>query len=285
MTILQTGLPYIWRHPLCRHDRWGSSLRYLRWQLGSRLLAAPVIAPWIHGAQLVVRRGMTGATGNLYCGLHEWPDMAFLLHLLRPVDRFVDVGTNVGSYTVLASAAIGASTVAIEASPAAVRSLQLNVAVNGIGDRVCVHHMAAGDRSSSILFSQDRDCMNQVVDENYPGPTVRVPMRPLDSLAEIGGAVLWKVDVEGFEQEVLSGAARSLADPSLRAVLLEGRQPAVNAAMRAQGFQPADYDPWSRSLTFDGLTQRGNQLWIRDPDWVADRLRTAPLVSVLGRSF
>jgi hypothetical protein len=124
-----------------------------------------------------------------------------------------------------------------------------------------------------------------VVDKNYPGPTLRVPMRPLDSLAEISGAVLWKVDVEGFEEEVLSGATRSLADLSLRAVLLEGRQPAVNALMRAQGFQPADYDPWSRTLTFDGLTQRGNQLWIRDTSWVVDRLKTAPLVSVFGRSF
>jgi len=281
----RTGLPYIWRHPLCRHDRWGSTLRYLRWQVGSRLVAAPVIAPWINGAKLVTSKGMAGATGNLYCGLHEWPDMAFLLHLLRPEDRFVDVGTNVGSYSVLASSAIGASTVAIEASPAAVLSLQLNVAVNGIGQRVSVLPMAAGDRSGSILFSQDRDCMNQVVDENYPGPTLRVPMRPLDSLAEISGAVLWKVDVEGFEEEVLSGATRSLADLSLRAVLLEGRQPAVNALMRAQGFQPADYDPWSRTLTFDGLTQRGNQLWIRDTNWVVDRLKTAPLVSVFGRSF
>jgi FkbM family methyltransferase len=285
MRFFSTGLPYIWGHPLCQHDRLGSTVRYLRWQIGSRLVAEPVIAPWVQGARLAIRRGMTGATGNLYCGLHEWPDMAFLLHLLRSDDRFVDVGANVGSYTVLASAAIGAFTVAIEASPIALRSLQLNVAVNGIGERVSLHHLAVGERSGSILFSQDRDCMNQVVEEDYPGPTVRVPMRPIDSLAEIEAAVLWKVDVEGFEREMLAGAARSLADPRLKAVLLEGRQQAVNAVMTAQGFQPAGYDPWSRTLTLAGLTQQGNQLWIRDPDWIVERLRTAPSVSVFGRSF
>lgn len=185
----------------------------------------------------------------------------------------------------LASAAIGASTAAMAASPLAVGSLRLNVVVNGIGDRVSVHHLAAGDRSGSILLSQDRDCMNQVLDKNYPGPTVRVPMPPLDYLAEISGAMSWKVEVEGFEEEVLSGAARSLDDPSLKAVLLEGRQPAVNAAMRAHGFQSGGYDPWSCTLSLEGLSQRGNQLWIRNPHWVADRLRTAPAVSVFGRTF
>lgn len=81
---LNSGLPCIWRHPLCRHDRLSCTLRYLRWQCGARLLGIPAVVPWINGAQLVVSRGIAGAMGNVYCGLHEWPDMPFLLHLLRP---------------------------------------------------------------------------------------------------------------------------------------------------------------------------------------------------------
>ena len=41
---------------------------------------------WIKGSKLIVRNGMTGATGNIYCGLHEFADMGFVLHLLRPGD-------------------------------------------------------------------------------------------------------------------------------------------------------------------------------------------------------
>jgi hypothetical protein len=37
------------------------------------------------------------ATGNLYVGLHEFEEMAFLLHFLRRGDLFADVGANVGS--------------------------------------------------------------------------------------------------------------------------------------------------------------------------------------------
>jgi hypothetical protein len=42
-------------------------------------------------------------SGNIYAGLHEFGDMAFVLHFLRAGDLFADVGANIGSYTVLAS--------------------------------------------------------------------------------------------------------------------------------------------------------------------------------------
>ncbi|MDN2583382.1 hypothetical protein [Aquibium sp. ELW1220] len=62
-----------------------------------------VIIDWIDGAKLAVRRGMIGATGNIYCGLHEYVDMRFVLDTLQPGDLFVDIGAPVVSYTVLAS--------------------------------------------------------------------------------------------------------------------------------------------------------------------------------------
>ena len=57
------------------------------------------IFDWIEGSKLAARNGMTGATGNIYCGLHEFVDMAFLLHLLRPSDLFVDVGAGFLQFT------------------------------------------------------------------------------------------------------------------------------------------------------------------------------------------
>jgi hypothetical protein len=48
--------------------------------------AHPVIVPWVGGTSLVIETGMTGATMNFYCGLHEAADMAFVLHSLRPGD-------------------------------------------------------------------------------------------------------------------------------------------------------------------------------------------------------
>src|SRR5208337_4657605 len=72
--------------------------RYGWWQAASRLQET-IEYEWVSGSKLLVKNGMTGATGNIYCGLHEFADLAFLLHLLRPGDLFVDVGANIGSYT------------------------------------------------------------------------------------------------------------------------------------------------------------------------------------------
>jgi hypothetical protein len=109
---------YWQRHPIARRDLPGTVVRFLRWQLGTRLLEMPVVVPWIGATSLVDERGMTGATMNVYCGLHEAADMAFVLHLLRPGDRFLDIGANVGTYTILASGVAQAHSITLEPIPA-----------------------------------------------------------------------------------------------------------------------------------------------------------------------
>src|SRR5262245_35956083 len=104
---------FLCSHPLTRDHRFAGFARFCRWQIESRF-HREVIVPWVGGVRLAVRRGMTGATGNLYAGLHEFVDMAFTLHFLRPSDLFLDVGANIGSYTLLASGVCRARTIAFE---------------------------------------------------------------------------------------------------------------------------------------------------------------------------
>lgn len=100
-------------HPLGKLDRKDTLLRMFRWQIGSRLLGQPCAMPFVNGIRLLVRKGMRGATGNIYVGLMEFEDMAFVLHFLRNDDVFIDVGANVGVYSILA-ASRGADVVAME---------------------------------------------------------------------------------------------------------------------------------------------------------------------------
>jgi hypothetical protein len=51
-----------------------------------------VIVNWIGGTRFAAKRGMTGVAGNIYAGLHEFGDMAFMLHFLRAGDLLADVG-------------------------------------------------------------------------------------------------------------------------------------------------------------------------------------------------
>ncbi|MBX3426175.1 MAG: hypothetical protein KF688_10885 [Pirellulales bacterium] len=123
---------FIANHPLGRLHRRASISRWARWQLGSRLLKHPVEYPFVNDSRLVVERSMQGATGNIYVGLHEFVEMSFVLHLLRPGDLLLDLGANVGVYTILASAVCGARSLACEPAPTTYQRLVRNIRANAV---------------------------------------------------------------------------------------------------------------------------------------------------------
>ena len=195
--------------------------RWLRWQLGSRLLPGAVLTPFVEEVYLLVRPGMTGATGNVYCGLHEFEDMALVLHALRPDDLFVDIGANVGSYSMLGGAA-GARVLAIEPIPRTFAWLTRNIAVNGLGEQVRALNLGLGRGEGRLRFTGGLDTVNHVLAEGeLTGDALEVPVRTLDSVLDGQSPTLIKMDIEGFESEVLAGAVRTLADPGLLALMME----------------------------------------------------------------
>tara|TARA_R110002073_G_scaffold56906_2_gene144978 strand:+ start:15884 stop:16591 length:708 start_codon:yes stop_codon:yes gene_type:complete len=235
---------------------------------------------------------MTGATGNIYCGLHEFADMALVLHFLAgrhesdASDLFVDVGANVGSYTVLAAGVVGVSTLAIEPVPTTFNSLMRNITTNRLQTIVETFNGAVGSEAGSIRFSTDRGPMNQVVDSNYPGDSQLVPVATLDNLLTKQEPTILKIDVEGFESAVLSGAQNVLASPATQAILLESDDPRISQSMDEAGFGCFDYDPITRTvLPVRQCRQLGNNLWIRAPESFQSRCRAAPPFSVFGFQF
>ena len=279
---------FILRHPLGRQRPLTALSRFVRWQFSSRVGFGPTLVPFVNESQLIVSRGMTGATGNLYVGLHECDDMGFFLHLLRPDDLFLDVGANIGSYTVLAAGGAGARCIAVEPVPATYRRLMANVRVNQLESKVDSHCVALGAERSKLRFSTDLDTMNHVVDEHYGGAHEQVEVLPLDELMRGRVPVAVKIDVEGFEREVLRGARRLLAEPALRAVLIEANDleqryassdRSARSMLRDAGFTPHRYDACTRKLLAASESSRsevGNSLYLRDVSFVSERLRTAP---------
>ena len=79
MSLLNT-VKFITTHPLNRGHKLKSSSRFAKWQIGSRLVSGAIVYDWVNGSKFLVKTGETGLTGNIYTGLHEFADMAFLLH-------------------------------------------------------------------------------------------------------------------------------------------------------------------------------------------------------------
>lgn len=228
---------------------------------------------------------MTGATGNWYCGLHEFSDMAFALHLLRPDDLFADIGANIGSYSVLASGVVGARSMSFEPVPDTYRKLQRNVSANRLEDRVAAHNIGLSGAEEILRFTAHRDTINHVVSGQTDEPTIEVPVRCFDSLADGAVPCVVKLDVEGWEAHVLDGMPQTLADSRLVAIITETNQSAgrhggaagedrVAAIMEAHGFAPFTYDPFERQLAEGGSSH--NTIFVRDLAVVRVRLKTAP---------
>ena len=87
-------LKFVWCHPLNKNNRIASFWRIISWQIVSRILNVPIMLPFVNRTHLIASHGMIGATGDWYCGLREYEEMGFLLHVLQPGDLFVDVGAN-----------------------------------------------------------------------------------------------------------------------------------------------------------------------------------------------
>lgn len=270
------------RHPIGVRNRFGSYGRVAWWQLQSRLASGPIARQWLGGSQLIVRSGMHGATGNLYFGLFEFADMAFALHLLRPDDLFVDVGANVGVYTVLASKVCGARTMAFEPAVETLPALYANIEANAIGALVEVHECALGEAATEVRFTKGLDCVNHIMSGDDAASRI-VLLRRLDDMLVGEKPVLIKIDVEGFEHGVIAGAAATLAHPRLLAVEIETVEQATLNVLLAAGFAEVFYDPFERALHDAPIgNQAGNRLFVRNREAIGDRLRAAPHRNIHG---
>jgi FkbM family methyltransferase len=296
---LYSLLSYVARHPLNQGGRGRALARVLRWQVASRLGAGPIVIPFVNDTRLLMTSGMTGATGNWYCGLHEHDDMGFVLHFLRAGDRFFDIGANIGSYTVLAAGTAGALVVAVEPIPSTFLALRANIELNGLDDRVTVLNVAVAADEGKAWFTSNLDAMNHALGPEEPSDSaVEVPIVTLDGIAASGGPTFIKIDVEGLETSVLAGGTATLRSDALRCVLIEmngsGRRfgasdAAIHAQMRAFGFAPARYDVMTRSITTLPIDRwndsGGNTLYVRDLEECRARVRGAARFRLVNREI
>lgn len=290
-------LQSITNHPVNQNQKIRSLVRFFKWQVGSRLIGNTVVHNWVDGARFYVKTGEEGLTGNIYNGLHEFPDMGYLLHVTRKDDLFLDVGANVGSYTLLSCAAREARGYAFEPIPSTYAKLAANIRLNGIESRVNCMNLGLGNEEGVIKFTSDMNCVNHVLapDEKHDN-FIEVKVVTLDSVVSITGPTLMKIDVEGFETPVLEGAANLLQNTNLHSVIMELNgsgsrygfdEGKILSAMLGYGFKTYSYDPLTRTLSnLDGKNLKsGNTLFIRDEEFVLERLKAAPKTSVLGRSI
>jgi FkbM family methyltransferase len=167
----------------------------------------------------------------------------------------------------------------MEPVPTTTEALRLNIAINALGGLVDILEIGVGAEPGELDFSVDEGGGNHVVQD---GCGCRVRVLRLDEIFAARTPILLKIDVEGFETNVIKGGQRLLKDTALKAVLMEmngcGRrygfdEQTLDSEMRRFGFNSFLYDPRSRKLIPSNPRYVSNTIYIRDLDFVEHRLR------------
>jgi len=291
---LISSINFIINHPLNKDNKVKAVSRFIKWQLNNIINPYPIIYPFTDKSKLIIKKGMKGATGNLYCGLHEYQDMFFLLHFLKESDMFVDIGANIGSYTVLAAGHINAKTISIEPVPSTYSNLINNISINNIQNIVEALNIALGSEKGNISFTKTQDTSNHVATQ-FDKEVINVNVNTLDKiLFDKKVPALIKIDVEGFETEVLNGAAQTLIHDDLKAIIIELNglgarynydETLIHKKLIDLGFKPHIYNPINRTLTEVKTFGSHNTIYIRDIDSVTERLKTSAKVKILEKTI
>ena len=137
-------------------------------------------------------------------------DEDFLKAYLKPGDVVVDVGANIGNITLTSAALVGNSgkIISIEPHPVIFKYLSGNISLNNFTN-IDIINIAVSDFNGVIYFSNKAcDDQNEVVKEG----NLKVNTMTLDEILikSIKSIDLLKIDVEGFELNVLKGASSIL---------------------------------------------------------------------------
>jgi FkbM family methyltransferase len=181
-------------------------------------------------------------------GFWEASETAFLRRVLTPGATFVDVGANIGYFSVLASALVGGSgrVIAVEPERRNLALLKANLWRNGCGNAI-VLPIAAYRHTGflPLVLNEDNRGDHQV--GWHDGASALVPCARLDDL--LGGldVDVIKIDTQGVDHDVIAGLLRLIRRPVRPTILcefwLEG--------MERRGVDPGQVATGYRELGFE----------------------------------
>lgn len=214
------------------HHPFKGSVR-LQFSLAKHLLRAPsgpTIAQTLYGFDMHVNLQFDWGLEEAlyYCGVYEPGTLWVIDQCLSRGHCFIDVGANIGLMTVYAARAVGGegTVLAFEPDPDTFSILQSNVGLNEL-DNVISAPVALGKSAASLplyRMAHNRGRSSLVAPDAEGTRNARAQVQPLDSfLAEHGVPTprMVKIDVEGWELDVLQGAEGLLGGPDAPILCVE----------------------------------------------------------------
>jgi FkbM family methyltransferase len=249
------ALRSIWHNDSNRGERGKRILMFVGWQLWKRVIHLPIVVATDNGFRIIARPDSDVAAAFIYYRIPETRDIQFVRsHLNGGV--LIDVGANVGSFSILVADKIDAA-ILFEPNPAAAAQARDNLAINRLPFEV--HELAVSDVNGTVEFEDAGGASSTnrtVVGFETKVPTRTVGRVTLDEFLQERGITseiaAVKIDVEGHENAVIRGMQQLLRDKRARLVMFEYLQ-RTNLSQALSAFQVAGYKTFE--LTADGPSE------------------------------
>ena len=228
-----------------------------------------VFLPTSHGLPLIGFADDLQLTPSLLLR-RTWDEATtrILERIIRPGDRVLDIGANIGYFTIYAAALAGGTghVHAFEPNPRTHALLEKNVRLNDFSHVCTLHAMALGDQPSDVTLHTFRNNQGgstlstlpeQLLDQWHEHPVdQRVRMTTLDDV--LGGSSetfdCIKIDAEGSEAMIWAGGRRFFRDrvTDRTIILLEWNPPALRGAgadrqALMKTFRSHNFQVWRRT--------------------------------------
>ena len=198
------------------------------WQLEKRIIKNVRIKKLFNKKKMYLYHNTPSASCVVYADMPDKPCITKLRKLATPDTIFLDIGANIGFYSLMMMDAVK-SVYAFEAHPETARLLTNNFVLNHI-DPHFVINKAVSDKAKKIKFTNyaQGSPVNHLLTEDADRvePSISVEAMALDDFVVqqrflATQAFILKIDVEGAEMDVLAGARYFLEKYNIRGILFE----------------------------------------------------------------
>ena len=199
-------------------------------------------------------------------------------------DTLWDVGSNVGVFTLYSVLARDAKVVAFEPLPWNHTGLVQNLVLNGFTDNVLPVQAAVNDETtisvinvhvergdivgaSDCPFGEPYGNMGNPVETKYRIQTIGYSIDDFVERFDVPFPNHLKVDVDGIEMKVISGARKTIKDPRMRSIMIEvepGQHEFFEKELGDNGYNTIKIAPVSDHGTDDFVNEVVNVYYSRD---------------------
>ncbi len=208
------------KHPLVRYPLIGI-IKYLLLNIFLRFKKRPIIWNWVNNIKYYLMIGDSSLISNCYFYIDDYEEISFMVNYLDKDKTFVDIGSNHGNYTLVSSCVVGCKTISVEPIKSTFNRLKLNLDLNK-ANNVVLKQVGISDKDGELSFSNNLGECNKVIQNKIDQYQETVGVITLDRLlskeTNIG---MIKIDVEGYEKQVLLGGKKTLENNALDVIQIE----------------------------------------------------------------